>query len=320
MGTLRAAGLLQPLGTPRLTLSDRIARLRGDLLRRTGELFSGQPQVDAVRPGHAARRPQFRGFRTGHGISRDWRLPRSRDRWSSRGGFPRIHLLVGKIHAIGPLGTHVSVIGRVGSLYRRWCRTALPYSAPRWWRQFFCWRACSFAAWICSKPIARGVVAALRETILSSRRQLPVTFLAAAIVAAVAVPWIEQTTEPWTRGLRHLQDFTRDGEFPPRVVQFRIDLRAAANWLAAKMPARFENAASSAVALPLRGALRLWEIFVISIALQAGMIALMASYFHRVTLAGPFSNIPAVLLTAAIVPALDFLTLALPLSACVSRQ
>lgn len=309
-GTLRAPGLLQPLGTPRLSLSDRIARLRGDLLQRTGELFSGQPQVDAV----------VRAMLLG-------------DRSFVDSDLATEFQETGAYHVLVIAGLHVGVF--LAFIYwlakftrlRLWGRTFLSLAALAAYTAVVqdrppIFRAALVAAiFLLARLLFRRVnllqTVSLAALLLLFEKpsflrdaSFQLSFLAAAIVAAVAVPWIEQTTEPWTRGLRHLQDFTRDGEFPPRVVQFRIDLRAAANWLAAKIPARFENAASSAVTLPLRGALRVWELFVISIALQAGMIALMASFFHRVTLAGPVSNIPAVLLTAAIVP-LGFLTLAL---------
>ena len=54
--------------------------------------------------------------------------------------------------------------------------------------------------------------------------------------------------------------------------------------------------------LPVRAGLRLWEIVLLSVVIQWGMIPLLAQDFHRVSLAGPVSNIPAVILTGLIVP------------------
>jgi hypothetical protein len=62
------------------------------------------------------------------------------------------------------------------------------------------------------------------------------------------------------------------------------------------------------LALPIRAGLRLWEIVLLSAVIQWGMLPLLAEDFHRVSLAGPMSNIPAVLLTGIIVP-LGFVTL-----------
>jgi competence protein ComEC len=46
----------------------------------------------------------------------------------------------------------------------------------------------------------------------------------------------------------------------------------------------------------------LWEIVLLSAVIQWGMMPLLAQDFHRVSLAGPISNIPAVILTGLIVP------------------
>ncbi len=53
---------------------------------------------------------------------------------------------------------------------------------------------------------------------------------------------------------------------------------------------------------------RVCELFVLTLALQIGMLPLFASEFHRITLAAPLANFAAVPLTAVIVP-LGFLTL-----------
>ncbi len=59
----------------------------------------------------------------------------------------------------------------------------------------------------------------------------------------------------------------------------------------------------------LRAALYFWEIIFLSAVLQLGMLPPLAYYFHRVTLAGPLANVPALLLTGLAVP-LGFFTLA----------
>ena len=58
-----------------------------------------------------------------------------------------------------------------------------------------------------------------------------------------------------------------------------------------------------------RAAFYLAEIIFISAILQLGMLPPLAYYFHRVALAGPFANVPALLLTGIAVP-IGFLTLA----------
>ena len=53
--------------------------------------------------------------------------------------------------------------------------------------------------------------------------------------------------------------------------------------------------ADALLALPVRAGLRLWEIVLLSVVIQWGMMPLLAQDFHRVSLAGPLSNIPAVI-------------------------
>jgi competence protein ComEC len=62
------------------------------------------------------------------------------------------------------------------------------------------------------------------------------SFLAAGSIAALALPWIDASSEPYRRALDHLGDVTRDAAHAPRPAQFRLDVRAASRWLAARVP------------------------------------------------------------------------------------
>jgi competence protein ComEC len=135
------------------------------------------------------------------------------------------------------------------------------------------------------------------------------SFLAAGIIAAIAQPFLEKTAEGYRRALEHLGDVTRDARLAPRIAEFRLDLRALSAWLRSKLPARLGGHSDQLVVLPCRVALRLWELAILSVALQIGMLPLMAQDFHRVSFIAPLANIPAVLLTAIIVP-LGFASLA----------
>ncbi|HEY6465900.1 MAG TPA: DNA internalization-related competence protein ComEC/Rec2 [Candidatus Acidoferrales bacterium] len=135
------------------------------------------------------------------------------------------------------------------------------------------------------------------------------SFLAAGVIAALAVPWMERTTAPYLSGLRHLGDVTRDVVHPPKVAQFRIEARATANWFSSRLPSRIQSRSTALVALPARVGLRLCELLLLSLAIQLGMLPLLAQDFHRISISGPISNIPAVLLTGIIVP-LGFFCLA----------
>ncbi len=135
------------------------------------------------------------------------------------------------------------------------------------------------------------------------------SFLAAGIIAAIAQPFLEKTAEGYRRALEHLGDVTRDARLAPKIAEFRLDLRALSAWLRTKLPAWLGGHSDQLVVLPCRVALRLWELAILSVALQIGMLPLMAQDFHRVSFIAPLANIPAVLLTAIIVP-LGFASLA----------
>jgi competence protein ComEC len=128
------------------------------------------------------------------------------------------------------------------------------------------------------------------------------SFLAAGIIAAIAAPLLERTTEPYYRALEHLGDVTRDGSHPPKATELRLDLRSLSAWLRSLLPSKLGGHSDPLVVFPCRVVLRLWELAVLSIALQIGMLPLMARDFHRVSFVAPLANIPAVLLTAIIVP------------------
>lgn len=134
------------------------------------------------------------------------------------------------------------------------------------------------------------------------------SFLAAGVIAAIAVPWMERTTAPYLAGLSHIGDVTRDVVHPPKIAQFRIEARAAAKWVSARLPKRIGSHSIALITGPARLVLRLGELFCLSLAIQIGMLPLLAQDFHRVSISGPISNIPAVLLTGIIVP-LGFLCL-----------
>lgn len=178
--------------------------------------------------------------------------------------------------------------------------------------------------YLCAQLVYRRMdllnVAALSALVLLAARPSEIgdvsfilSYSAVGIIGALAAPWLAQTSEPYRHGLEYLDDVTRDASHAPRVIQFRIELRAAVAWLAARLPAKLAHFGGHLVRDPLRVGLYLWELAVISLVLQLALLAPMAHYFHRVTLAGPLANIPAVLLTGVIVP-LGFFTLATSLA------
>ena len=133
------------------------------------------------------------------------------------------------------------------------------------------------------------------------------TFVAIGCIAGLALPWLAQTVQPYVKALKGWRDVTRDAAHEPRAIQFRIDVRATARWVSARVPTRMASSAENALAGGLAFSFRLWELFVLTVVLQIGMLPLMARDFHRITLAAPLVNLFAVPLTSLVVP-LGFLT------------
>jgi competence protein ComEC len=126
------------------------------------------------------------------------------------------------------------------------------------------------------------------------------TFLAVLIIAAIGAPILERTTEPYKKGLRLLRSMSYDLHVPPKVAQFRLDLRLVAGRLAPWCGERF-----GLVVLPLllRVACSVAELVFISATMQAGLVLPMAYYFHRATTMGMPANMVVVPLTEVLMPA-----------------
>jgi len=125
------------------------------------------------------------------------------------------------------------------------------------------------------------------------------TFLSVLIIAAIGVPILERTSQPYLRGLRSLDAISYDSKLPPRVTQLRLDLRLLASRLTHLPAGRF---ALPAFTLTGRAALATFELLFISALMQAGLALPMAFYFHRATTMGLPSNLAAVPLTAVLMP------------------
>src|SRR5258707_1234796 len=134
------------------------------------------------------------------------------------------------------------------------------------------------------------------------------TFLALVSIAGLALPWLERTVQPHAKALRGWRDLTRDAAHEPRAAQFRIDLRAMASWISARLPQRLVAPGEFLLIRGIALSFRTWELLVLTIVLQIGMLALMARDFHRIPLTAPLANLGAVPLTRFVVP-FGFLTL-----------
>jgi competence protein ComEC len=127
------------------------------------------------------------------------------------------------------------------------------------------------------------------------------TFLAVAFLAAFAVPLIQATSGPLARGLAGLEDQARDPHLPPRVAQFRVEMRLLADTVArvAHVPA---SAARLAITVPARVIFFAYEIAAVSAVIQLGLALPMVVYFHRVGVSGLSANAFIVPLLGVAVP------------------
>jgi len=127
------------------------------------------------------------------------------------------------------------------------------------------------------------------------------TFLAVAFLGAFATPLIRATTGPLGRALSGLDDIGRDLHLPPRVAQFRIEMRLLADTMRALgLPRKL---AIPAIAVPVRFLFFLYEMTLVSAIAQLGLTLPMVVYFHRVGLSGLSANTLVVPLMGLAVPA-----------------
>jgi competence protein ComEC len=126
------------------------------------------------------------------------------------------------------------------------------------------------------------------------------TFLCVLLIAAVGVPILERTTQPFSRGLLYLDSVGYDASLSPKVAQFRLDLRMIANRLELFFGKRIPLPALSSV---VRAVLAGGEVLAISAIMQVGLALPMAYYFHRATVVGLPANTLVVPLTGVLMPA-----------------
>jgi len=311
-GSLRSAELVRKIGDPPPTIAHRLARARGWLLDRLDAMFAGAPDRAAV------LRAMLLGDRNFIDHERATAFQKTAAYhvlviaglhvaalaafvlWAGRR--LRLSPFASILLTLAVLGAYVAVVEDRPPILRAALMGALFLTSRLFYRRVDLLNTTALAALI----LLAARPSALRDP------SFQLSFVAVGTIGALAVPWIDRSSEIYRRALEHLGDVTRDGPHVPRAAQFRLDARAAAGWLAQRLPKRLAARASLLVTLPCLGALRLWEVVVLSATIQLGMLPLLAHYFHRVSLAGPLANVPAVLLTGLIVP-IGFVTLGVSL-------
>jgi len=308
IGSLRSGELLRLVDRPTPTPLQRLARMRGNLLARLDALFAGQSDSQAV------LRAMLLGDRTFVDSETVTAFQKT----------AVYHVLVVAGLHVGALAVFFFWLGRklrfsIGASSLITFLALAAYVGMVQDRPPILRAALMVALYLCARPFFRRVellntIALAALIVLFWKPSLLVdssfelSFLAAGVIAALALPWMDRTSAPYRAGLAHLGDVTRDIVHSPKVIQFRIEMRAAASWLAARLPNRIASRAPALLTAPLSAGLRVWEIVLLSVVIQWGMMPMLAQDFHRVSLAGPLSNIPAVILTGLIVP-FGFLTL-----------
>jgi competence protein ComEC len=133
------------------------------------------------------------------------------------------------------------------------------------------------------------------------------TFLCVLIVAAVGVPLVERTSQFYRQALAHWDSDDYGPTLPPRVAQFRVDLRLIAARLARFLGQRWSLRLVRVITLIC---LSTFELLLVSAVMQMGLALPMAYYFHRATTIGLPANVAVVPLTQLLMPA-AILTIAL---------
>ena len=301
-GSPRNATLIERISGPPPTIANRLAWARGRLLTATDAMLAGSPgsaavaramllgdrsfldsqQVEAFRDTGVYHVLVLAGLHVGMltaallWVGRKFRLP----------------LVARTFLTLAALGAYVAVVEDRTPIVRAALMAAVYLLGRLLFRRTHLLNAVGLAALLLL--LARPGELTDASFLLS--------FLAVGVIGGIAAPWLEYAVEPYLRALDHLGDSARDAAHPPRAAQFRLDARATVNWLSAHLPAAISRLATVMVSVPARVGLRLWELIVISVALQVGMIPLMAQYFHRISVIGFAANLPAVLLTGIIVP------------------
>ncbi len=126
------------------------------------------------------------------------------------------------------------------------------------------------------------------------------TFVCVLIVAAIGVPLAERTSRLYRHAPAHWDADDYGPSLPPRIAQFRLDLRLIAGRLA-----RFLGTPASLrlVRALVIVCLASFELLLVSAVMQAGLALPMAYYFHRATTIGLPANVAVVLLTQLLMPA-----------------
>ena len=305
--TLRSPKLVERIGTSPSTLATRLARTRRLLRGEIDTLCSGSPQIAGV------LRAMLLGDRSfvDRAESADFQKTGAFHvlvvAGLHVGAIAAVLFWVGRklrlsrsltmLFTLGLLFSYVAVVEERPPVLRAAVMASIVVLGGFFFRRLELLNSAAIAALILL--IARPL--ALRDS------SFQLTFVAIGCIAGLAVPWLEETVQPYVRALRGWRDVTRDAAHEPRATQFRIDLRSLEHWITARMPEPLSGGSGYCLSGGLSLTFRVWELLVVTTALQIGMLPLMANDFHRVSLSAPIVNLAAVPMVGILVP-LGFLT------------
>ncbi len=124
------------------------------------------------------------------------------------------------------------------------------------------------------------------------------TFLVLVAVGGLAMPIAERTLLPRLRAARDLDAVWLDARLQPKLAQMRVMLRLFGNAFAALLG----GWARGVPALVVRSVLRVAELVLVSVVIEACMALPMAVYFHRATPFALPANLLAIPLVALLAP------------------
>ena len=125
------------------------------------------------------------------------------------------------------------------------------------------------------------------------------TFLSVLAIGGIGVPLLERTSQPYLKALRYLDSATYDLSLPPRMAQFRLDLRLMAGRLAELLGRWIGPRLLLAV---VRSAIALFDLLAIAALMQVALALPMAVYFHRAAILALPANTVVVPLATVLMP------------------
>lgn len=127
------------------------------------------------------------------------------------------------------------------------------------------------------------------------------SFLAVAAIGAIAIPVIERTSTPIRAAARRLGNDGRDAAMPAGVAALRVELRLLAETLSLCASVR-PSIPLNGVAGACRAMAYVYDLVLVSAAVQLALILPSVAYFHRLSITSLTANAFAVPVLSAAVP------------------